>query len=177
MNLPGLQSDVAVLVVLHQVLHLAQNIDSLRWYSPQQRVLHHTGRCFMFPVNTSQSLSCTADVGHQSHVPQQLILVTWSVDQLEDRRRTPGVEEVRDVVIIAGDVDQETRRLQLQLLQDSVIVRVVCQVVEEMRKQRMQMMMPVRKHGQVSESQEYLCWEFWIRVVPAKTVSIYCWVL
>ena len=64
---------------------------------------------------------------------------------------------MRDVVIIAGDVDQETRRLQLQLLQDSVIIRVVCKVVKKMRKQRMEMMMPVRKHGQVSESQEYLC--------------------
>ena len=63
---------------------------------------------------------------------------------------------MRDVVVIAGQVDKETRRLVLDTLQSSVVARVCCEVLEQTRKQGMEMVVPVRKHGKVGETQKDL---------------------
>ena len=79
MNLSGLHSNITVLMILHQPLNFLQHMRPLRSQSSQERVRVRIG-WRLAPGDTSQSLSCGDDVGQQSDVPEQLVILTRSCD-------------------------------------------------------------------------------------------------
>ena len=79
------------------------------------------------------------------------------------------MEDVWDVVIIAGQVDKEARGLILDTLQRSVVARECCKVLEQTRKQRMEMVVPVGKHSKVGQTQQDLCGQLGILGDPEES--------
>ena len=95
------------------------------------------------------------EVGEEGDVPQQLLLGRGPGDQGEDggAGRTPGPDQGADVVIIAGEVDQEAGGLVADVLGSSVLGLRGEKILQKTWKKRVEVMVPVRKQCQVCECQ------------------------
>ena len=83
-----------------------------------------------------------------------------------------GGENVRDVLVIAAHVDQEAGGLILDSLGRSVRGRDVDHEAQEAREEMVEVVMPVRKHSEVSEGEEDLCEHLWVSCQPENTNAV-----
>ena len=79
---------------------------------------------------------------------------------------------MRDILIIATQIDQKTRGLILDGLGGSVRGRGTDQEVQETGEKMVEVVVPVGKHREVGEGEENLCEYLRISSQPENTISV-----
>ena len=79
---------------------------------------------------------------------------------------------MRDVLIIAAQIDEQTGGLILDGLGGSVRGRGTDQEVQETGEKMVEVVMPVGKHREVGEGEENLCEYLRISSQPENTISV-----
>ena len=79
---------------------------------------------------------------------------------------------MRDVLVIAAQVDQQAGGLILDGLGGSVGGWGIDHEAQEAGEQMVEVVMPVRKHCEVGEGEEDLCEHLWVSCQPENTNAI-----
>ena len=158
---PGLRLDVHVGRVLRDPAHLPQDVLAVL----SEHGLLQTLGLVLLEMEASP-LCCHVDVGQQSHTAEQLVLGLRSGDQTDNVRGAVGGQQLGDVLVVTGQVYQQSQTLKLDGLLGSVRVRLEGDQVEERWKERVEVMMPVRKNSEVGERQEDLGQQLGVLLVP-----------
>ena len=98
---PSLRLDVHVGGVVRDPPHLPQDVLAvLSEHEPLQTV------SLMFLQVKTFPLGCHVDVGQQSYTAEQLVLRLPSGDQIDDVPGALGGQQLGDVLVVTGQVDQ-----------------------------------------------------------------------
>ena len=98
--LPGIGLDVRVTGVLRDPLNLPQDLKIVR---PEHDPVE--GVVLVLVQVEAKSDGSHVEVGQESHTAEELVLGFVSGHEVGELLRTLGSQQVRDVVVIAGEID------------------------------------------------------------------------